>query len=77
MVKARLLDRLINLSDLTLIDEGQDPVIALLNIKAKKLAITELKGVIDEIEGEAHQSSFNKTAFEDMRRTEIISRYDA
>ena len=77
MVKARLLDRLINLSDLTLIDEGQDPVIALLNIKAKKLAITELKGVIDEIEGEAHQSSFNKMAFEDMRRTEIISRYDA
>lgn len=76
MVREKLMNRLVELSDLTLIDDSEPERLAF-NISVRKQVLTELYGVLKEMEGEAHKGKFDKDMFSKDRKEEIIKRFDA
>ena len=76
MVKSKFMDRLVQLSDITILD-GNNPEELYLNIKIQKEVLKNLHSILKEIEGEAHQGTFNAEIFRREREEAIIQRFDA
>lgn len=75
MVKDKILEKIISLTDVTTLDENQKLEGLLMDVKTNKRTVLLLKELIDDVEGEAQQFSINKSSVSEIRRNEIITRY--
>lgn len=75
MVRDKFMEKLVELSDLSTIDDANPEKLAL-EISVRKRVLEMLYETMKWMEGEVQAGQFNQKAFQMERRQQIIERYD-